>query len=290
MVSWRDNRRHRLVCVTAGVLAMFFALASCSRAKAALPDLSALGEITVVVREEGSGTRDEFSNLAGTNQAGAKRTALSTEQVIEAVAVDENAIGYVAFSALEGSKESAVALLSVEGVDCSAKNIASGHYPLERKYILAYSGEVSELAADFIAYAKTAGQAVASRLCTPAHNAARFLSNGEVGTITIAGSSSMQTLMAALVEDYGAYNPHAVIALEVTDSTAGLNAAIRGQRDLAMSSRSLKDYEAELLTAVPIAADGIALIVSAKNPLRAISLEQLRTIYDGKVTRWGELK
>ena len=269
---------------------MFFALASCSKAKATLPDLSALGEITVVVREEGSGTRDEFSNLAGTAQAGAKLTALSTDQVIEAVAADENAIGYVAFTALQGGKAADVALLNVEGVECTAKNIASGRYPLERKYILAYSGEVSELVADFIAYTKTAGQAVAEQMCTPVHNAARFLSNGEVGTITIAGSSSMQPLMEALVEDYGTYNPHAVIALEVTDSTAGLNAAMRGQRDLAMSSRSLKDYEAELLTTVPIAADGIALIVNTKNPLRAISLEQLRTIYDGKVTRWGELK
>ena len=290
MASRRDNRRHELACATAGVLALLFALASCSKAKATLPDLSALGEITVVVREEGSGTRDEFSNLAGTAQAGAKRAALSTEQVIEAVAVDENAIGYVAFTALQGGKGEGVVVLSVEGVDCTAKNIASGRYPLERKYILAYSGEMSELVADFIAYTKTAGQAVAEQICTPVHNAARFLSNGQEGTITIAGSSSMQTLMAALVEDYGTYNPHAVIALEVTDSTAGLNAAMRGQRDLAMSSRSLKDYEAELLTAVPVAADGIALIVSAKNPLRDISLEQLRTIYDGKVSTWGDLR
>ena len=284
------SRQRALACATAGVLTMFFALASCSKAKATLPDLSALGEITVVVREEGSGTRDEFSNLAGTAQAGAKRAALSTDQVIEAVAKDENAIGYVAFTALQGGKTADVALLSIEGVECTAKNIASGRYPLERKYILAYSGDVSELVADFIAYTKTAGQAVVEQMCTPAHNAARFLSNGEVGTITVSGSSSMQTLMAALVEDYGTYNPHAVIALEVTDSTAGLNAAMRGQRDLAMSSRSLKDYEAELLTTVPIAADGIAVIVNAKNPLRDISLEQLRTIYDGKVSTWGDLR
>ena len=289
MLSLRDKRRRALASGAVGVLALLFALASCSKVKATLPDLSGMGAITVVVREEGSGTRDEFAQLAGTAQAGAKRAALSTDQVIEAVAADENAIGYVAFSALDGTNGADVALLSVEGVDCSAKTIASGSYPLERQYILAYSGEVSELVADFISYTKTAGQAVASRLCTPVHNAARFLSNGQEGSITIAGSSSMQTLMAALVEDYGTYNPHAVIVLEVTDSTAGLNAAMRGQRDLAMSSRSLKDYEAELLTAAPIAADGIAVIVNAKNPLRAISLEQLRTIYDGKVTRWGSL-
>ena len=290
MVSWHDERRRSLVFGAAGVLALLFALTSCSRTKAALPDLSGMGEITVVVREEGSGTRDVFGELAHTDQTGSTLTATSTEQVIEAVAGDENAIGYVAFSALDGTKGADVAVLSVEGVECTAKNIASGRYPLERQYILAYLGEVSELAADFIAYTKTAGQAVASRLCTPAHSAARFLSNGEEGSITIAGSSSMQALMEALVEDYGAYNPNAVIALEVTDSTAGITSAIRGQRDLAMSSRSLKDYEAELLTAVPIAADGIALIVSAKNPLRAINLEQLRSIYEGKVTRWGELK
>lgn len=280
----------RLSCAASCVVALLFALAACSRARSTLPDLSGMGSITVVVREEGSGTRDEFSHLTGTNQEGAKRTALSTDQVIEAVQSDENAIGYVAFSALGDTSELGVTLLSVEGIECSAKTIANGRYPLERKYILAYSGELTELEADFIAYAKTAAQAVAAQICTPVHSATKFLSNGEAGTITISGSSSMQTLMTALIDDYGTYNPHALIAIEVSDSTAGLNAAIRGQRNLAMSSRFLKDYEAELLTAVPIAADGIAVIVNAKNPLRAISVKQLGTIYDGKVSKWSDLR
>ena len=284
------SRQRAIACATAGVITLLFAFASCSKAKATLPDLSSLGAITVVVRQEGSGTRDVFGELLHTDQTGSTLTASSTEQVIEAVAGDENAIGYAAFSALAGGKGEGVVVLSVEGVCCSQEAIASGRYPLVRQYTLAYSGEMSDLEADFISYVRTAGQAVAARVCTPVHSAARFLSNGQEGAITIAGSSSMQALMAALVEDYGTYNPNAAIAIEVTDSTAGLTAAIRGQRDLAMSSRPLKDYETELLTAVPVAADGVALIVNAKNPLRDISIDHLRLIYDGDVTRWDELK
>ena len=76
----------------------------------------------------------------------------------------------------------------------------------------------------------------------------------------------------------------------MTDSTTGLNKAMDGSCDLAMSSRELKDYEKELLKSQVIATDGIAIIVNPENPVENLSVEQIQAIYDGKYRTWGELK
>lgn len=304
----RQNRITPGKLLPAVLAAAALAVSACGSAGTELPDLSSLGDITVVTREEGSGTRSEFESLADTSGDGADEVALSTEQVFEIVGNDENAIGYLAYSAyleyISGdasgdtsgdtsgntSESTATALLSVDGIECSAETIADGDYPLEREYILACSGSLSDLENDFITYIRGAGQEIVAQTCTPVRETAVFLSGGYSGTITICGSSSMETLMEDLIEGYAAYNPNAVIELEISDSTEGLNAAMRGECDLAMSSRSLADYEEELLESYVIAADGIAVIVNSENPLTDISTERLKTIYDGDVTAWSELK
>lgn len=271
-------------------LAMTLGLAACGASESELPDLSGMGEITAVAREDGSGTRSEFESIVDTDEDGANQVAFSTEEVIELVAADSNAIGYLAYSALEEADTSSVRVLTVDEVACEGDAIADGTYPLEREYILAYSGQLSDLETDFITYVRGAGQAVVAQTCIPVREEAKFLSGGYSGTITIRGSSSMETLMTQLIEGYAQYNPNAVIELVVSDSTDGLNAAMQGECDLAMSSRSLASYEEELLESYVIAADGIAVIVNAENPLTDISMKRLKTIYDGDVTAWSALE
>ena len=84
-------------------------------------------------------------------------------------------------------------------------------------------------------------------------------------------------------------NPNANITVKATDSSRGLTAAIRGDCDLAMSSRSLKDYESELLSTQAIASDAIAVAVNADNPLDNLSLDQLTEIYNGQYKQWTDL-
>lgn len=277
-----------LLCFACAI-AMVFMLSSCGSSGSALPDLSSMGEITAVAREEGSGTASEFENLVDTNQEGADTYALSTQQVLSEVEDDENAIGYLAYSALGELSSDPVTVLSIDGVECSRETIANGKYPLSRDYILAYSGSLSELEQDFITYIRSAGQELVAQVCTPVRNSSVFLSNGEEGTITICGSSSMETLMELLIEGYYEYNPNAEIILEISDSTEGLNSAMRGECDLAMSSRSLESYEEELLEYYVIASDAIAVIVNSENPLTDISLSSLKSIYDGDVSVWSDL-
>ena len=147
-------------------------LIGCGAGESELPDLSSLGGITVVAREEGSGTRTEFENLVDTSEEGANQTALSTEQVLELVSDDENAIGYVAFSAIGDA--SYVTVLSVDGVACTADTIGDGDYPLSREYILAYSGTLSDLENDFLTYVRSAGQDIVAGICTPVRSSTVF--------------------------------------------------------------------------------------------------------------------
>ena len=282
-------KRNKIISLMlAGVLLL--TLSACGTSESALPDLSGMGEITAVAREEGSGTRSEFESIVDTDEDGANAAAFSTEEVLELVESDTNAIGYLAYSALEEVDTSGVTVLTIDGTACTADTIADGSYALEREYILAYSGQLSELEVDFITYIRGAGQDVVAQTCTPVRDSARFLSGAYSGTITICGSSSMETLMTQLIAGYAEYNPNAQITLEITDSTDGLNAAMQGECDLAMSSRSLESYEEELLESYVIAADGIAVIVNAENPLTDISMNRLKTIYDGDVTAWGDLQ
>ncbi|MDY4412757.1 MAG: hypothetical protein SPE43_00045 [Ruminococcus sp.] len=81
-------------------LCAVIALSACS-SESSLPDLSGMGKITVISREEGSGTRDEFENIIGTGAKGTDNIALSTAEVSEIISDDINAVGYTAYNTAE---------------------------------------------------------------------------------------------------------------------------------------------------------------------------------------------
>lgn len=73
-------------------------------------------------------------------------------------------------------------------------------------------------------------------------------------------------------------------------SSAGIEAVSNDTADIATSSRGLNAQEQELgLTTIPIAHDGIAVIVNPENPVQNLSVEQLRAIYAGQITNWSEV-
>ena len=238
--------------------------------KVDVPDMSSMGTINVVSREEGSGTKTEFDNLVDTDATGTNTVADSTDNVISQVASDKNAIGYIAYSA---ENNSGVKVLDVDGTAPDTASVEKDKYSLCRDYILVYSGELSAVAKDFMAYVKSAGQAVVADYCVPVKKSETFLSDKSGGTVEIHGSTSA-----------------APIVVTESDSTQGLNDALQGRCDLGMSSRSLQPYESELLTSYVFGRDAIAVIVNSENPLSDISVDMLKKIYDKKYTEWGDLK
>lgn len=255
--------------------------------KVDVPDMSSMGTINVVSREEGSGTKTEFDNLVDTDAMGTNTVADSTDKVILQVASDKNAIGYIAYSA---ENNSGVKVLDVDGTAPDAASIEKDKYPLCRDYILVYNGELSAVAQDFMAYVKSAGQAVVADYCVPVKKSETFLSDKSGGTVEIHGSTSAAPIVSKLAEEYMKINPAAKIVVTESDSTQGLNDALQGRCDLGMSSRSLQSYESELLTSYVFGRDAIAVIVSSENPLSDISVDMLKKIYDKKYTAWSDLR
>ncbi len=265
-------------------------------ATAAMAEFDYTQDITVVSREEGSGTRGAFIELLGVekeDEAGNKVDYTTEEAVITnntnvmmtTVAGNEAAIGYSSM----GSLNDTVKALKVDGVEATVENIKSGDYKVSRPFNIATKGEVSEVAQDFISYILSAeGQAVVSENgYIPLDDAPAYAGKQVSGKIVVAGSSSVTPVMEKLKEAYAALNPNAEIEIQQSDSTTGMQSAIDGVCDIGMASRDLKDSELEAgLTGTTIAMDGIAIIVNPANPVDSMTVEEIEQIFTGAVTTW----
>ena len=269
--------------------------ADTAEADAAAGDFDATQAITVISREDGSGTRGAFIELTGveddngdnTTQAAAIQN--STNGVMTTVANDETAIGYISLGSLDDS----VKAVTVAGVAPSAETVSDGSYTLARPFNIVTNGEATDpVAVDFIAYCMSAdGQALATEEGYIGGEGAEFTSTQPSGNITVGGSSSVSPLMEKLIEAYGAVNPNATIELMTTDSTTGVTGALDGSYTIGMASRELKDEEtAQGAAATVLAMDGIAVVVNPANTaVEDLSIDQIRSIYVGETTTWDAL-
>jgi len=256
--------------------------------------------ITVVSREDGSGTRGAFIELFGIEEKDASGKKVdnttddaiitnSTEVMMTTVAGDEAAIGYTSLGALNSS----IKALQVDGAEATAANVKSGTYKISRPFNIATNGTVSEVTQDFINYilSEDGQKIVESNGYISQGNSGAFTSNGASGKIVVAGSSSVTPVMEKLLEAYQKVNTGAKIELQESDSTTGMTAAIDGTCDIGMASRELKDSEKSAgLTNQVIALDGIAVIVNNKNSASNITSEQVKAIFTGETTDWSNVK
>jgi phosphate transport system substrate-binding protein len=107
--------------------------------------------------------------------------------------------------------------------------------------------------------------------------------------VSVVGSTSVQPFAEALAEEFMAGHSAEKIFIQGGGSTAGIQAVLTGASQVGMSSRKLEESEKNLI-AIPIIYDAIAVIVHRTNPLNNLSMDQIRKIYAGKVTRWNELQ
>lgn len=259
----------------------------------------AADDITVVSREDGSGTRGAFVELMGVEvkgEDGSKKDmtteeaviANSTDVVMQNVASDKNAIGYISL----GSLNDTVKAVTVDGAAPSVETIKDGSYKVSRPFYIATKGEVSEITQDFISFILSAeGQEVVGSSYIKVDDAApAYAGTKPEGKIVVAGSSSVTPVMEKLAEAYKAVNDKATIEIQMSDSTAGMTGAVDGTCDIGMASRELKDSEAEALTGTVIAMDGIAIIVNNENAVDGLTVEQVNGIYTGEITSWADVK
>ena len=110
------------------------------------------------------------------------------------------------------------------------------------------------------------------------------------GTLTLAGSTSMEKLCEAMSESFMQANPGVTVTVEYTGSGAGLESLAAGSVDIGNASRGLKDEEvAGGSVENVVAIDGIAVITDKENTVTDITSEDLAKVYTGEVTNWSEL-
>lgn len=253
--------------------------------------------ISVVTREEGSGTRDAFTELTGVlvkdgdnktdNTTTSAVTINSTEAVITNVKDNEAAIGYISL----GSLSDTVKALKIGGVEATADNVKSGDYAVSRPFNIAYKGELSDVAQDFVDYIMSSdGQKIVSDngYVTVSENAA-YSGKKPSGKISVAGSSSVSPVMEKPAEAYQKVNTNAKVEIQTSDSSAGMQSAMGGTCDIGMASRDLKDEEKSALKVETIAKDGIAVIVNNANTCDDLTLDQVKSIYTGETTVWSDI-
>lgn len=258
----------------------------------------ASGAITVITREDGSGTRGAFIELTGVEKKDGEGnrsdettlsalTSKSTDAVLTQVKGDVNAIGYISL----GSMNQNVKALKIEGVEATIDNIKADKYAIARPFNIATNGDVSDVTADFIKFIMSAdGQKVIEEngYVAVSDSAEAYTAAGVSGTVKINGSSSVTPVMTKLKEAYEKINDKADIEIQQTDSSTGMKTVAEGSCDIGMASRELKDTESEL-NGTTIAKDGIAIIVNPNNALDDINVETIRKIYVGEITSWEDV-
>ena len=261
-------------------------------------DWDSSNDITIVSREDGSGTRGAFVELFGIQQEvdGEKvdmttvdaQVTNNTSVMLTTVAGDEYAIGYVSL----GSLDESVKALKIDGAEATEENIENGSYKVSRPFNIAVKeGADNEVANDFITYImSTEGQKiVADNGYIPVADTKAYDGTKPSGSAVVGGSSSVSPVMEKLIEAYKSVNPNAKIELQTSDSTTGMTSTLEGSYDIGMASRELKEEEIAELDAKVIATDGIAVIVNNNNAMDELSSDQVKAIYTGEALTWDEV-
>ena len=262
---------------------------------------AASGAISVLSREDGSGTRGAFIELFGIEQKDADGNKVdntidsaeitnSTSVMMTTVAGNKAAIGYVSLGSLD---ESQVKAVLIDGAEATAENVANDTYKVSRPFNIVTGEKVSEAAQDFVNYimSEEGQQIVEDNGYIKADAEAKPYEAADVeGKVVVAGSSSISPVMEKLKEAYEAVNKNVTVEVQQSDSTTGVTSAAEGICDIGMASRELKDEETEMnLTATVIAKDGIAVVVNNENEVEDLTSDQVKAIFTGETTEWEDL-
>ncbi len=252
------------------------------------------GPISVVSREDGSGTRSAFVEIVDVMKDKINITVQTaiiqngTDAVMTTVGNTPDAIGYISL----GSLNDTVKAVKIEGVEATDQNIIDGKYPITRPFNIATKGEPSELAQYFIDFIMSKeGQEIAGDgyIAVDSGAAAFEVKDGLTGNIQVGGSTSVAPMVEKMAEKFTELTG-VTVDIQATGSSAGMTGAIDGVLDIGMASRELSDEEKAKLTPIVIAQDGIAVIVNNENPMEDLTLEQVQKIYLGELLNWEDIK
>ena len=272
------------LCVCVGVV--------CFAACAETTEFNRNEDINLIQREAGSGTRDAFESLLGL--AGQVHTSAgqynTTGSLRTAVANNKYSIGYVSVASVNDT----VKALDIDGKEPSAANIKSNEYTLWRPFLMIIHKDVTltsmtALAQDFHKYIfSTQGQAVVTgdglvEVSTTGTYSAP--ATALTGTLNVIGSTSVQTVMNKIVEEYKKLNAGVTIVVDGTGSGQGRTEADKKlDNSFGIVSAELTAAQAAVYNPYQIAKDGVAVIVHKDNPLTGLTKAQVTDVFKGTAT------
>ncbi len=276
-------------------LAMVGILASCGS-----KEFDASKNISVVVRETGSGTKGAFLEilgLKGANDPSGAITASSTAMVLQEVAGNPYAIAYDSL----GYVDSSVKKVNIDGVAASSSTVKDGSYALSRPLNVIYKQAdvaASPLYMDYLTYlgSKEVESLANQEGYVAIHDSEVIYSKTaeyDNGKISISGSTSLQPLMIKIAAKYMMYHPEVKVEVSGGGSGTGYSDAEKGVSAFGMISEEFQSSKAASCTPYTVCKDGIALIVNLKNPIETISKTDLAALYNPKaeapITTWSQL-
>jgi len=286
------------LCAVSVVLAMALAFTGCGGNDNGEEASGVTGRMSVITREEGSGTRGAFVEIVGVTDANGNDNITMQAQVqsgtgamMSAVAGNPQAIGY----ASTGTLDDRTRALAIDGIEPTVENMLSGAYALQRPFVIGYNtaNGLSDLAQDFwnFIFSAQGQELIESRGLVPiVANAPQYTPSGLTGRIVVHGSSSVEDIMSRLAYAYQGLNPDVVIDVSGPGTGHGITAAREGLADIAMASRDIRPAEAEILTYATMALDGIAIIVHPSNDIAGLTMEQARNIFLGEINTWENIR
>ena len=281
--------------------------------------------ITVVVREAASGTREAFDKVVtdgehylqekdanGNTVYNTTKTAVqqtSTGTVLSAIANDQNAIGYISL----GSVNDSVSVVKVDGIAPSTETVKSGAYSIQRPFVIMTNADVTltARAQDFMnylhstevqAHAETAGvifledetkRANAGETALPVIEYAPLENLPEGNKIVVRGSTSMEKFINATAKGYAdqyAVQAETIFDIQLNGSSEGKKKVIedRTGNTIGLSSAKVVD---EKINSFNICLDAVAVVVNRANTqITDLTLKQLYAIFSGKVTKFSALE
>lgn len=280
--------------------------------------------ITVVARDQGSGTREAFDKVVTDGKGNYlemkvdgkkiyKTTSTAdlqkeTGNVMSKVANDKNAIGYISL----GSVNDTIKVVKVNGVTPSSETVLDGTYAIKRPFVIMTSSKttLTDITADFLSYLKSeaskthADAAGCIYLADPAKRANQgetpiaveeyvVKSSLPVGAkITINGSTSMEIFIKKAMSGYAKlYGKTAdeLFSLDLQSSSVGKTAVLNDKKGnvIGLSSASVKE---EGINSFNVCLDAVAVIVNKENEkINDLTLALLYDVFSGKITKFSEI-
>lgn len=291
------KRLFTALCAGLMAIASVLGLTACSNTGNNDKGFDTSKKISVVVREDGSGTKSAFMEIIGLKGKADKKGVIVGSSTAAVMVEVENNPYAIAYDSL-GYVTDEVKKLKVDGVEPTIANIKDGSYKISRPLNIVYKAATIESGIykayyEFLQSSDAQEIISANGYVSVKDGASAYtVQSGLTGQINISGSTSLEPLMVELANKFMSVQSGVQVVVGGGGSGTGYKNAENGVSDFGMISEVFNTEKAPSCESYTVAKDGIAVISNKNNELENISLDSLKKIYDidsTEITTWAQV-